>query len=551
MVSGSQDMTNQHVASLNAEGLKQLFLSGTKFIEANVDAINSLNVFPVPDGDTGINMLLTLQAANDSVATSLPEETVGSLIESLAKGALLGARGNSGVIFSQFIKGMANGLSGCTECHGSNLQSALSHAADAGYLAVGTPVEGTMLSVMKAAATAAKNTKGDLVDVLRNAYESSVVALARTPEQLPILKEAGVVDAGGQGLVAFFAGALTFVGSEQVKFEISAAEGSNSLSPTSINTDFLEHTEDEMYGYCTQFVIHGSEFNPSKIRSEVMHIANSTVVIGDDKLLRVHAHTYNPGELLNLGTQKGNLDQITIQNMDLQYAGFLEKHDKAQRPLTELGIVAVAAGKGISTILKELGAAVVIEGGQAMNPSTAEILSSITEANAKFTIILPNNSNIILAAEQALEMSGGKGFVLPATTIPQGINALLAFNPDQSNEDLLSAMTRSISETKSGEITTAARSAEINGISITEGNFIALVDGKLVSAENSAEKALITMLECSLAQDDSLVTLYFGDYINLEIAQSTARLLSERFPACEFETIEGNQPFYQYFVSIE
>ena len=551
MVSGSQDMTNQHVASLNAEGLKQLFLSGTKFIEANVDAINSLNVFPVPDGDTGINMLLTLQAANDSVATSLPEETVGSLIESLAKGALLGARGNSGVIFSQFIKGMANGLSGCTECHGSNLQSALSHAADAGYLAVGTPVEGTMLSVMKAAATAAKNTKGDLVDVLRNAYESSVVALARTPEQLPILKEAGVVDAGGQGLVAFFAGALTFVGSEQVKFEISAAEGSNSLNPTSINTDFLEHTEDEMYGYCTQFVIHGSEFNPSKIRSEVMHIANSTVVIGDDKLLRVHAHTYNPGELLNLGTQKGNLDQITIQNMDLQYAEFLEKHDKAQRPLAELGIVAVAAGKGISTILKELGAAVVIEGGQAMNPSTAEILSSITEANAKFTIILPNNSNIILAAEQALEMSGGKGFVLPATTIPQGINALLAFNPDQSNEDLLSAMTRSISETKSGEITTAARSAEINGISITEGNFIALVDGKLVSAENSAEKALITMLECSLAQDDSLVTLYFGDQINLAIAQSTASLLSERFPSCEFETIEGNQPFYQYFVSIE
>ena len=354
MVSGSQDMTNQHVASLNAEGLKQLFLSGTKYIEGNVDAINSLNVFPVPDGDTGINMLLTLQAANDSVATSLPQETVGSLIESLAKGALLGARGNSGVIFSQFIKGMANGLSGCKECHGSNLQSALSHAADAGYLAVGTPVEGTMLSVMKAAATAAKNTKGDLVDVLRNAYESSVFALARTPEQLPILKEAGVVDAGGQGLVAFFAGALTFVGSEQVNFEISAATGSNSLNPTAINTDFLEHTEDEMYGYCTQFVIHGSEFNPSKIRSEVMHIANSTVVIGDDKLLRVHAHTYNPGELLNLGTQKGNLDQITIQNMDLQYAEFLEKHDKASLEADKIAFIShyrpsMFCGKGSMT----------------------------------------------------------------------------------------------------------------------------------------------------------------------------------------------------------
>lgn len=544
-------MTNQHVASLNAEGLKQLFISGTKFLETNVDAINSLNVFPVPDGDTGINMLLTLKAANDSVATSLPHDTVSSLINTLAKGALLGARGNSGVIFSQFIKGMANGLLGCTECHASHLQSALSHAADAGYLAVGSPVEGTMLSVMKAAAAAAQTTDGDVVDVLKNTYESAVAALARTPEQLPILKEAGVVDAGGQGLVAFLAGALHFASGSEVKFQISPAADSNSAGPISINSSFLEHTEDEMYGYCTQFVIHGDELDPSHVRSEVMAIATSTVVVGDDNLLRVHAHTYNPGELLNMGTKIGNLDQISIQNMDLQHAEFLEKQGLSQGSLAEVAIVAIAAGAGISKVLKELGATVVIEGGQAMNPSTEEILKAISDANASFTIILPNNSNIVMAAQQALELSTKEGSIIPATTIPQGINALLAFNPDQGTPDILSTMINSISEVKSGEITTAARSTEINSISVVEGNIIALIDGKLVAAEQSPEKALISMLEYALSQDDSLITLYFGDNINFEVAQSTTRILSERFPLYEFETIEGNQPFYQYLVSIE
>ena len=544
-------MTNQHITSLNAQDMLHLFISGTKFLEHNVDAINSLNVFPVPDGDTGINMLLTLKTATDSAANSISDTKVSTVMEALAKGALLGARGNRGVIFSQFVKGMATGLHGCAECDSNNLKKALVNAAETGYLAVGKPVEGTMLTVMRAAADGALSSDDNLINVLSNAYESAVRSLESTPEQLPILKEAGVVDAGGQGLVAFLAGALGFIRSEEVEFKISVPLGSNFDSHVSINSSFAEHAEEEMYGYCTQFVILGSQLNSSKIRADVMTVADSTVVIGDEQLIRIHAHTYNPGELLNLGTRLGNLDQISIQNMDIQREEFFAKQDANPTPLTERSIISIAAGKGISSVLKNLGSSLVIEGCQAMNPSTQEILNAIDQANALFTIILPNNRNVTLAAQQALELSSRNGVIIPTKTIPEGISALLSASDDQSQESLVESMTHAISEIKSGEVTTAARSTTFKGMDISEGDIIAIIDDELVAARKSEEEALIAMLQCALTEDDSLVTLYFGGSTDSKSATSTTAVLSKAFPAIEFEVIEGNQPYYQYLVSIE
>lgn len=536
--------------TLNGDAFLQLFLEGTRYVERNTDDINALNVFPVPDGDTGTNMLLTMRAALESTELPAPGSgTVAQVSAALSRGALLGARGNSGVIFSQFMKGISQGLADVDECDGADIARALHEASDAGYQAVGTPVEGTMLTVMRAAAEGTTAMTGSATDVLARALSSASDALAHTPEQLPILKEAGVVDSGGQGVVAFLAGALAFTSGEDVPLKISTPVGG--VSDLNVSQEFLEHTEADMYGFCTQFVIQGQGMDVDDARVRVQAIAGSTVVIGDDRTMRVHAHAEDPGPLLSLGVEIGSVDQVSIQNMDLQHQEFMALHGYPQEESDALAVIPVAPGDGLSRIFRDLGAAQVVSGGQSMNPSAAQLLDAVRKANAGHTILLPNNSNIVLAANQAAELGGGTVSVVPTKSVPQGIAAMLAFNPDLDEQANVEAMTAALASVQAGEVTTAIRSTTIDGVSVEEGQSIALLDGKLVAVGTTPNEALLNMLDHATIDDGSLVTLYCGGGNPDMNGQEAATAIQLRYSGIEVEVLDGGQPHYQYLVSVE
>ena len=535
---------------LTGDEYRQMVVTGARYVEKHADEINALNVFPVPDGDTGINMLLTLRAANESA--ELPPIGTGTVAEvsaALSRGALLGARGNSGVIFSQFMKGIAEGLAGAETCDGADMITALTAAAAAGYQAVGTPVEGAMLTVMRGAAEGVAGVTGSNAEVLAKALDAASAALAYTPEQLPILKEAGVVDAGGQGVVAFLAGALAYVTGEDVPLEVTAPVGG--MAGANVSQAFLEHTEDDMYGFCTQFVVLGEELDVDAVREQVGAMAGSTVVIGDDRTVRVHAHAENPGPLLSLGVSLGSVDQINIQNMDVQHQQFMALHGYTQDERSALAVVAVAPGDGLMRLFRDQGATQVVGGGQTMNPSSAQLLDAIKRANAGHTYLLPNNPNIILAANQAAELAGDSVTVIPSRNIPQGIAAMLAFNPDLDAEANAAAMKSALPDVQSGEVTTAVRSTTLNGVAIAEGQAIALLDGVVVTATATPNDALIAMLAGAELEEGNLVTLYWGADIPGRIASEAAGAIEARFPGVEVDILEGGQPHYTYLVSIE
>ena len=551
-------MNEQTSSVFDAQDFRQLILAGAGCLEANADAINALNVFPVPDGDTGINMLLTLRAATSAEVPDAASATVGSMSSAIARGALLGARGNSGVIFSQFMKGLAGGLADCERADGAAFATALQAAADAGYQAVGNPVEGTMLSVMRAAAEAVHPPDGtaDGRDVLRAAYEAAERALAYTPEQLPVLKQAGVVDAGGQGVVAFLAGMVNFVSEEPIVLRITAPEGGLESAAANVSHEFLEHTEEEMYGYCTQFVVQGEGLDPDAVRERVMAMAASTVVVGDDRIVRVHAHAEDPGPLLSIGAALGALDQINIQNMDLQHQEFMSLHGYGedtpeQTEATELAVIPVAPGDGIARVFRSLGAAATVSGGQTMNPSAADIIAAVQKTNAAFTIVLPNNKNIVLAAEQAAELSDTPIAVVPSRNVAQGMAAMLAFNPDLDGEENADAMRSALDSVRSGEVTTAVRSTTIDGVDVEEGQAIAILDGALAATAANPNDALAAMLDSAELEDGTLVTLFYGAGLAEETAEEAAAAAGARAGGIEVEVHEGGQPHYHYLVSIE
>ena len=551
-------MNEQTSSVFDAQDFRQLILAGAGCLEANADAINALNVFPVPDGDTGINMLLTLRAATSAEVPDAASATVGSMSSAIARGALLGARGNSGVIFSQFMKGLAGGLADCERADGAAFATALQAAADAGYQAVGNPVEGTMLSVMRAAAEAVHPPDGtaDGRDVLRAAYEAAERALAYTPEQLPVLKQAGVVDAGGQGVVAFLAGMVNFVSEEPIVLRITAPEGGLESAAANVSHEFLEHTEEEMYGYCTQFVVQGEGLDPDAVRERVMAMAASTVVVGDDRIVRVHAHAEDPGPLLSIGAALGALDQINIQNMDLQHQEFMSLHGYGedapeQAEATGLAVIPVAPGDGIARVFRSLGAASTVSGGQTMNPSAADIIAAVQKTNAAFTIVLPNNKNIVLAAEQAAELSDTPIAVVPSRNVAQGMAAMLAFNPDLDGEENADAMRSALDSVRSGEVTTAVRSTTIDGVDVEEGQAIAILDGALAAAAANPNDALAAMLDAAELEDGTLVTLFYGAGLAEETAEEAAAAIGARAGGIEVEVHEGGQPHYHYLVSIE
>ena len=536
----------------DGQTLKDMFASGTVWLEKSASDINAINVFPVPDGDTGTNMVLTMKFAMEQ-AKSRSDSQVSSVARSLARGALMGARGNSGVILSQFWRGLAEGLEGKTDFNGEDFAGALTKASQTAYQGIGNPVEGTILTVLKDASRAAKEAakdNGTLVSVMEAAVRSAEDSVARTPSLLPALKEAGVVDAGGQGLYVLLDGALRFLKGESQKMQykkphLVVAEAT--LVPRAAwGSTHLEAP----HGYCTNFVLEGRDLDSDKIEKALKKKGQSLIVTGDDSLIRVHIHSFEPGRILNYATKLGKLHELTINNMDDQYTEFI-KMQRERMPQVDVAVVAVAVGDGFFELLNSLGNIIIVPGGQTMNPSVHELLQAVESAPSANIVLLPNNKNIVSAASQIQSLTSKNVKVIPTRNIPQGIAALLAFSYDMSFEDNARAMQAAVNNVNAIEITRAARETSVNGLKIRKGQFIAILnDENVVAGADKVEDVILNALDRQGAERAGIVTLYYGAGIKGDEAQEMARQVHDRYPA-EVEVVYGGQPHYDYIISLE
>ena len=536
--------------------LREALAAGTQLLQRYRDAINALNVFPVPDGDTGTNMLLTMRSV-DEQNSALDSEPISSVAQKAAHGALLGARGNSGVILSQFLAGFAQGLVDTDACDGKVLSEALVCGSKAAYSAVSKPVEGTMLTVIRELSIAAQEEalkdETDVIEVWAAALQGARVALEKTPSQLPVLAEAGVVDAGGQGVVVLLEGLLGVLKGEEIgdlEVEISSPVGGDPLTRVGVSQEFLDATEAERYGYCTQFMIEGQGMDLAEMRGTLEEMGNSAVVVGDSSLIKVHIHTFDPDAILNYGTTLGTTSQVKVDDIDQQHQRFRELHRRASPP-PELGVVAVTWGEGFAKLFKELGCHAVVPCGRTMNPSTEELLDAAHSTGARETVILPNNPNVILAAKQAVSISNKNLRYIPTSSIPQGVASLLAYSPEVPPERAIKAMETAIQGVKTLEITTAARNTRISGASVSRGQIIGLLEGELMAAGDSVFDVLKEGLLRADLTEEAILTLYWGGDTQESEAQMAAEQLGALLPGQEVELVYGGQPFYHYIASIE
>ena len=542
--------------TVDGETLRRAFEAATRCLERYRDAINALNVFPVPDGDTGTNMLLTMRSAGEE-AQYIATPSVGEVMEATAHGALLGARGNSGVILSQFLKGMATATEGKDRLTAEDVAQSLSLASQMAYAAMSKPVEGTMLTVIRELSLAAQESATSGADrpvaVLQAATREAKAALARTPLQLPVLKEAGVVDAGGQGIALLLEAITSHLAGERVEdneFEISAPTGVEPLAVGAIHEDFLAATEEEEYGYCIQFLLRGQSLHIPEIRERLVAMADSTVAVGDESLAKLHVHAADPGPVLSYATSLGSISQVRIDNIEEQRREFVAYH-RSQRETSQITVVAVAQGEGFARLFRELGCQIVVNGGQSMNPSTQELMEAARLSAGAEVILLPNNSNIILAANQATSLFGPELHVVASTTIPQGIAALLAFNEEEPLPSNLKAMEEALGSVKTIEVTVAVRPTSLEGLDVAKGQHIALADGQIVAAGDSPWEVLHEALKRDGAGRGAHVTLYWGADVDEGDTNDMAARLSTSFPGVEVEVHNGGQPYYQYIVSVE
>ncbi|MBC7232402.1 MAG: DAK2 domain-containing protein [Chloroflexi bacterium] len=530
--------------------LRRLIESSTAWLEAHIDYINSLNVYPVPDGDTGTNMYLTMQAALREIST-VSDNSVTAVTRALAHGALMGARGNSGVILSQIWRGVAKYLDGKEQITASDWALALREGATTAYKGVLRPVEGTILTVVREAAEAATRAaaeSNDISYVLERTVERAQDALARTPELLPVLKEAGVVDAGGQGLCIILEGFLRHLRGEQISLK---------LEPRAAARLEQEPTPEGEYGYDIQFLIEGQNLPIDDIRTAIEAMGESVLVVGDANTIKVHVHSDDPGRVISYATSKGTLRDVVVENMQLQYRQFLAQQKQeprpapAAQPLSDIGIVVVVNGDGLRRVFESLGAGATVPGGQTMNPSTEELLQAIASLPANKVIVLPNNPNVILAAQQAQRMSSKEVVIVPTKSIPQGISALLAFNYQSDLKTNADLMERAASQIQTIEITNAIRSVQINGLKVQEGQFIGLLNGELVEANDDLQKVTQAVLQRIDMTRYEIITVYWGDAVTQEQAEQLASWIAERYPDKEVELVEGKQPYYHYIISVE
>ena len=517
---------------------------GTAWLERNVDAINTLNVFPVPDGDTGTNMFLTMQAAMKEIAAS-PEHSVSSIAHKVAYGSLMGARGNSGVILSQFFRGIDKALEGKMSFTAADLAAAMAEGSATAYKGVLKPVEGTILTVARDAATAAQSaaaTNKDLRYLLERIVEAARVSVAHTPELLPVLKSAGVVDAGGQGLYVILEGMLHYLHGETVEEATAALAEAVDL-----------HPHEGGYGYDTQFILQGRDLNVEAIRAHIASLGDSTLVVGDRSLIKVHVHSPTPGVVLDYGISMGSVSKVIIENLQEQYQEFMIQQPAVSgiEEITDIATVVVAAGKGLTEIFRTLGVSAIVPGGQTMNPSTEEMLQVVNQLTKDQVIILPNNKNIIMVAQQVQQVSDKQVLVVPTRTIPQGISALLAFKYDADLETNAAAMEAAIDLVETAEVTQAVRSVDINGLAIEEGQIIGLLNGQLVTAGTDKEAIAHDLLARMDAVECEIITVYYGNAVDRPQAEGLATSIQERYPDQEVELLEGGQPHYCYIISAE
>lgn len=522
--------------------LREMLGAASRGLEGQAAAVNAINVFPVPDGDTGTNMSLTMRAA---VEAATDDAGAGAVARAMARGALLGARGNSGVILSQILRGLGEGLAGRDEAGPGELAAALNEAADAAYAAVSEPVEGTILSVARAAANGAQEAASragtDLDTVLAAATEAAGEAVQRTPQQLAVLAEAGVVDAGGQGLFLLLEGALRCLRGESTDLA-PARVGSRAIGAE------IGHGGDSLFGYCTEFVVTEATVERAELRQRLASLGDSLLVVGEGDLLRVHIHTDDPGAALSLAAPLGRLARVKVDDMEAQHAAAFG----AGRATTAepMAVVAVSAGEGFSELFRSAGAAVIVPGGQSMNPSAEELLAGIREARAEDVILLPNNKNIVMAARQAAKLAEARVHMVPTTSMAGGVAALLAYNAEHGPGENALAMAAAAAGLRVAEVTRAVRDAMIGGVAVAAGQAIALVDGELRLSADNEEDAVLRALDLMVA-DASLVTLYAGgDVDDAAVERLAARIRAIR-PGLEVEAVRGGQPAYSYLLSVE
>lgn len=549
-------VTDQSV--IDGEQFKRLVYAGLVWLRQHQEAINALNVFPVPDGDTGTNMVLTMQSAWEEVS-GVDEKNVGQVAHRVARGALMGARGNSGVILSQIWRGMARHLDNKEWLTASDLATALEEGVRTAYKGVIRPVEGTILTVAREAAEEASRAAArttHLGTVMERAVHRAWDALSRTPDLLPVLAEAGVVDAGGQGLCVILEGMMRALRGEGLGEPAAAASPATVAGPAFI----AEAVPEEEYGYDVQFLIVGQNLDVAAIRQAIDAMGTSALVVGDEHTVKVHVHVPDPGAPLSYAARLGSLRDVVVEDMQAQYQAFVRTREQPRpapavpapaMPPREIGVVAVVAGDGLEKVFLSLGASAIVPGGQTMNPSTEEILRVVESLPMPKVVILPNNGNILLAARQAQELSQKEVGVVPTRSIPQGIAALLAFNHQAGLEENSRMMARAAEEVRTGEVTTATRDATLNGVTVRQGQMIGLQDDSLVVAGDTVDEVVEALLDRMGVADLEIVTLYYGADVRQEEAEALAARLQEKYPDQSFEVVYGGQPHYFYWLSAE
>ena len=546
---------------INGLVLAEMIDLGSKNLAKNAEKINALNVFPVPDGDTGTNMNLSMSSGAKETAANVVEN-IGELGKSFSKGLLMGARGNSGVILSQLFRGMSQHIVDKKEVNAKEFAEAIQNGVSIAYKAIIKPVEGTILTVAREAAEAglkaAENTSS-VVEVMEAIYFEAQASLKRTPELLPILKEVGVVDSGGQGLVCVYQGFVAALKGEKI-------EGLEAVETNVVDMQFEDdhdmdfmNPEDIVYGFCTEFTVRldkeKKEFNEDKFREDMSKFGDSLLVISDSEFVKIHVHTETPGDVFNYGQQYGELIKIKSDNMREQHREVLRKQEAKQatapKELKEQAMISISMGAGLSKVLTSMGVDYIVEGGQTMNPSTEDIMKAIKEVNAKNIFIFPNNKNIQLAAKQAAELAEENVFVVESKTAPQGLAAVMVYNPQASAEENFANMQEVLSTVSTLEVTHAVRDTNIEGVEIKKDEFMGIRNGKIVVSNLSLNTVLEELLEKSLDEDSEIVTLYLGEESTEEYTDFLEQLIEEKYPDVEVELIESGQPVYPYIIGVE
>ncbi|EOA9319815.1 fatty acid kinase catalytic subunit FakA [Staphylococcus aureus] len=547
------------ISKINGKLFADMIIQGAQNLSNNADLVDSLNVYPVPDGDTGTNMNLTMTSGREEVENNL-SKNIGELGKTFSKGLLMGARGNSGVILSQLFRGFCKNIESESEINSKLLAESFQAGVETAYKAVMKPVEGTILTVAKDAAQAAiekANSTEDCIELMEYIIVKANESLENTPNLLAVLKEVGVVDSGGKGLLCVYEGFLKALKGEKVEAKVAKLDKDEFVHD---EHDFhgVINTEDIIYGYCTEMMVRFGKnkkaFDEQEFRQDMSQFGDSLLVINDEEIVKVHVHTEYPGKVFNYGQQYGELIKLKVENMREQHREVIRKEQHTAKPkmeTVETAIITISMGEGISEIFKSMGATHIISGGQTMNPSTEDIVKVIEQSKCKRAIILPNNKNILMASEQAASIVDAEAVVIPTKSIPQGISALFQCDVDATLEENKAQMADSVNNVKSGSLTYAVRDTKIDGVEIKKDAFMGLIEDKIVSSKSDQLTTVTELLNEMLAEDSEILTVIIGQDAEQAVTDNMINWIEERYPDVEVEVHEGGQPIYQYFFSVE